>query len=80
MRDISILMWSEPISTRTGRYGGGVYIVEGANSRRLYMKDDEIEFFKDLAYDLENKPEIEISSERIQMLKDIITLYKKPKK
>ena len=39
-RDIDILSCSAPIYTQTGRYGG-VYVVDGYRSDRMYISDEE---------------------------------------
>lgn len=40
-RDIEILSLTEPIYTQTGRYGGGVYVVESYAVNRMYMSESE---------------------------------------
>lgn len=80
LRDISLLILTEPIDTKTGRYGGGVYVIEGANSRRLYMKEEETEFLHSFISDLEVKSNRCFSEERIQSLKNLLSLYEKPKR
>lgn len=80
LRDISLLILTEPIDTKTGRYGGGVYVIEGANSRRLYMKDEETKFFYDFISDLEARSNECFSEDKIQSLKNLVSLYEKPKR
>ncbi len=41
-RDIEVLSLSNPIYTKSGRHGGGVYVIEGYYIDRMYMKDEEI--------------------------------------
>lgn len=41
-RDIEVLSYTEPIYTQTGRYAGGVYVVDGYHMDRMYMSEDEI--------------------------------------
>lgn len=41
-RDIETLSRTEPIYTQFGKYGGGVYIVEGYSMGRMYMTDTEL--------------------------------------
>lgn len=41
-RDIETLSRTEPIYTQFGKYGGGVYIVEGYSLDRMYMNEQEL--------------------------------------
>ena len=36
-RDLEIMSLCEPIRTATGRYGGGVYVVDSYRSRKSYL-------------------------------------------
>ena len=40
-RDIEVLSFSEPIYTQTGRYCGGVYVVDGYTVDRMYFTKEE---------------------------------------
>lgn len=40
-RDIEVLSYTEPIYTQTGRYGGGIYVVEGYSMDRMYITQEE---------------------------------------
>ena len=40
-RDIEVLSYTEPIYTQTGRYGGGVYVVDGYSMDRMYITPEE---------------------------------------
>lgn len=40
-RDIEVLSFSEPIYTQTGRYCGGVYVVDGYSIDRMYVTEEE---------------------------------------
>lgn len=40
-RDIEVLSLTEPLYTQSGRYGGGVYIMDGYSDSYLYMTDEE---------------------------------------
>ena len=42
-RDIEALSLKEPIYTRTGRYGGGIYVMDGYYIDRMYVSDEESE-------------------------------------
>ena len=41
-RDITELSRTEPIYTQSGKYDGGVYVVENYSMDRMYMKDSEL--------------------------------------
>jgi len=45
-RDIEILSATEPIYTQSGRYCGGVYVVDGYSVDRMYMDNAEIDVLK----------------------------------
>ncbi len=75
-RDIEILSMYYPLYTQTGRYMGGVYVVDNYNMDRMYMSDDDIIVLKKL---LELTAESELlSSEEKTRLHSIIALYSKP--
>lgn len=40
-RDIEVLSYTEPIYTQTGRFGGGIYIMEGYSLDRMYITQEE---------------------------------------
>ena len=44
-RDIEILSLTEPIYTQTGRYSGGVYVVEDYLMYQIHMTEKESEIF-----------------------------------
>lgn len=45
-RDIDEISTTIPIYIKTGRYEGGVYVMEGYYLERLYMKESEIALLK----------------------------------
>ena len=47
-RDIEALSRTEPIYTQFGKYGGGVYVVEGYSMDRMYMKEQELDVLRKL--------------------------------
>ena len=47
-RDIEALSRTEPIYTQFGKYGGGVYVVEGYSMDRMYMKKQELDVLQKL--------------------------------
>lgn len=42
-RDVEALSLTEPIYTQTGKYTGGVFVVDGYSVDRMYMTDAEID-------------------------------------
>ena len=45
-RDIEVLSLTEPIYTKTGRYYGGVYVMEGYYVNNMYLPEEEIDLLK----------------------------------
>lgn len=77
-RDIEILSLSEPIYTQTGRYGGGVYIVEGYSIGQLYVSDTESSVLHKLYELAKNRKKCVITDEELNLLKYIVETYTKP--
>ena len=76
-RDIEELSLSEPIYTRCGRYGGGVYVVDGYSMNRVYMSDTEMHVLKKLYALADNNTSLLTYQERV-ILGSIIRQYSKP--
>ena len=77
-RDIEALSRTEPIYTQFGKYGGGVYIVEGYSMDRMYMNEQELDVLQKL-YIAADKNEILLTDDEKNLLKLIISQYSKPK-
>ena len=78
-RDILILNDEVPLITKPGRYGGGIYVMEGYSPNRFYLKDYEIDTLqKALAY-ICNSSDNPLTQEDIAGLADIINNYSRPK-
>lgn len=77
-RDIESLSLTEPIYTKTGRYGGGVFVVENYYFDRMYFTDSESVIMKKLLYYVETKLQDDLSAEEIKMIGRIIENYIKP--
>lgn len=73
-RDITELSRTEPIYTQTGRYGGGVYVMEGYRRDRLYLANEEIAFLKKL-----QEGQTNLTDQDRAMLQGLISKYSKPK-
>ncbi len=76
-RDIEALSLSAPIYTQTGRYSGGIYIMEEYSMDRMYMNDVEIGVLQKLSLAVEDDPSILTFDEK-RVLHAIISLYSKP--
>ncbi len=76
-RDIEVLSLKEPIYTRTGRYGGGIYVMDGYYIDRMYISDEESKVLvKVLNFAVSQAI---LDSGDVQILKHIIDKYTKPK-
>lgn len=79
-RDIEVLSLTEPIYTQTGRYGGGVYVLESYSPGKLYVSHDESRVLHKL-YDTVRKSNAQLlNQEELAILKQILTNYTKPQK
>ena len=78
-RDIEILSYTEPIYTQTGRYAGGVYVVDGYSMDRMYMSEDEIAILQKIR-DKANRQNLGLLLPREEKILDhMIHSYSKPK-
>lgn len=77
-RDIETLSRTEPIYTQFGKYGGGVYVVEGYSMDRMYMKDSELDVLQKI-YIAADKNDDLLTIDEKNLLKLIISQYSKPK-
>ena len=77
-RDVDVLSSSEPIYTMTGRYLGGVYVVEGYSLDKVFLTDDEIAVLSSLHNMAENHSICILSERELEILKRIIVNGSKP--
>jgi len=77
-RDIEVLSGTEPVYTQFGKYGGGVYVVDGYSMDRMYMKDSELDVLEKL-YIAADKTENLLTDDEKNVLKMLISQYSKPK-
>lgn len=77
-RDIEIISLTEPIYTKTGRYDGGVYVMESYYSDRLYLNEEEIRLLTKVLLLVESTMSDKISFSEIKAFKRIIDDYSKP--
>lgn len=79
LRDIEVLSVTEPIYTQCGRYGGGVYVIEGYSISGIYMNEKELSLLHKLSTFADKKAVCELSIEENKLLKSIISQYTKSK-
>ena len=77
-RDVENLSITEPIYTQTGKYTGGVYVVEGYSIDKMYMTDFELNVLKKLYISSNNNVSLLTKDEK-KILKGLISQYSKPK-
>ena len=78
-RDIEILSLSEPIYTQSGRYGGGVYIMEDYSPERMYFSEKEENVLRRILVLAESGNIPGLSKEETEIFKQTVNLYTKPK-
>ena len=75
-RDIEAISLNIPIYTKTGRYEGGVYVVDGYYVNNMYMTKQETDVLKKLLdY---SKEHCVLLPEEIEILDELIILYSNP--
>ncbi len=75
-RDIEILSLNNPIYTQSGKYAGGVYILDGYTMERMYMSQKESDVLLKV-YNAIKDQEI-LSFEEKKIFNSIISIYTKP--
>ncbi len=75
-RDIECLSLKNPIYTQSGRYGGGIYVLDNFTIDRMYMTDAELSVLKKLA--LVAKEATFLAEDEKKILNSIISDYSKP--
>lgn len=76
-RDIEALSVTAPIYTKSGRYVGGVYIMEGYTMDRAYMSEEQLNVLKKLLSTTKKDGLLSLYEEKI--LRSIIKNYSMPK-
>ena len=77
-RDIETLSLTEPIYTQTGRYGGGVYVVENYSINQMHLSEKESEILHKLYDLLKNQKNCLLSDEELNIFRCIVNNYTKP--
>lgn len=76
-RDIVALSSSFPLYTRSGKYGGGVYVLDGFVMERMYMSKKEISLLQKLYFVAANNPSL-LNACELALLQSIISQYTQP--
>ena len=71
-QDVMELSLSYPIYTKTGKYGGGVYVVDGYKLGMKYMTNEQAELLEKLLPGL--------SGEESATMQSILKTFKEPKR
>ena len=77
-RDIEILSTSEPIYTQTGRYGGGVYIMDDYHMSKAYFREAETMTLQKILACLEREDTSSLNEADYSVLRHIISSHQKP--
>ena len=77
-RDIEVLSLTEPIYTQSGRYEGGVYVMDGYTIDRMYMTDEESIILHKVLYFADNQKNFGLSNYEMNMFREIVRTYTKP--
>ena len=78
-RDIDALSSYVPIYTQSGRYCGGVYMVDGYSMDNVYMNDDELGVLRKI-FDMATENRNLLNHIEMDTLDSIIHKYSVPKK
>lgn len=76
-RDIETLSLNEPIYTQAGRYGGGVYVMEGYYMDNIYFSDQELQIMQKLLAYVTIHREI-LSDDEITVFRKMLEIHQKP--
>lgn len=77
-RDIDEISDMLPIYVKTGRYNGGVYVIDGFSFDRMYMSEDELALLKKVRSVSASGEILSLNSQEIDSLNKIIADYTKP--
>ena len=77
-RDIESLSLTEPIYTQSGRYGGGVYLVDGYSMDRMYLSQEASDVLRKLYRFAETRQKCILSDGELRVLRNVVSEYSKP--
>lgn len=78
-RDIEILSYTEPIYTQSGRHIGGVYVVDGYHTDRMYMAEEEVAILQKIKDEANKSNSCLLLPGEEKTLDRMIRNYAKPK-
>ena len=76
-RDIESLSRTNPIFTKAGKYGGGVYVINGYSMSRMYMTSAELDVLHKL-YDMADENAELLTPDEKNLFGSLISQYTKP--
>lgn len=74
-RDIEALSRTEPIYTKSGRYGGGVYVMEGYHADKFYFDNAQTTVLKKLLRYAEDGKRCWLSADELILFKELIATH-----
>ena len=77
-RDVEALSLTEPIYAQSGRYNGGVYVLDEYIMNRIFMSEKEKNVLKKIYAMISEPHENQLTKDEINVLKSIIDKYSKP--
>lgn len=77
-RDIDALSQTTPIYTKTGRYGGGVYLMDTYYSDKSYLTEAELNILERLYDGAKHREVCMLKPDELRQLRYIIENYTKP--
>lgn len=78
-RDLDELCMNEAIYTQSGRYGGGVYVLENFSANIRYFNLQELRAYEKVMNYIENNRIDFFTKDDIKLLKNILISHTKPK-
>ena len=79
-RDIDELGYLIPLETKTGRYDGGVYVMEDYHWDKAYMSAEDIALLIKIKTAAENNEKVLFEGDDLQRLESIISTYSIPQR
>ena len=77
-RDIEILSLTEPIRTETGRYCGGVYVLDSYYKRKKYLSESQISALRRVLDQTYRRGSVVLSECEISSIREILSDFTKP--
>ena len=78
-RDILVLSLTEPIYTQSGRYGGGVYMIDNYSFNHLMLSESEFELINNIYNKIKRAKNSQFTDEEILQLQYFIKKHYTPK-